>query len=86
MPSDISTPYSCSSEDFGALYTEGERAGGLTVHHPIFRRSDFDQNDLIFYDICCRQASRCDLFHERRPVDDCSWYRPPQTGLSKQRV
>ena len=69
----------CSPQSFGALLTEGKYGSPLLISNPYFHsRQVYEDDDLNFHRMCCLDADRCDLFHMRRPSDDCSTYRPPR--------
>jgi hypothetical protein len=70
---------------FGALLDplnslNGE-AGSLLRFNPFFESDDYLASDVAFRTTCCEDSDLCDLYYERRPSDDCRFYRPPRRGV-----
>lgn len=71
---------------FSALKTSPDEglAGTMLFYHP--SRNDFDRQrylgrDVEFYTRCCTDIDLCDMFFERRIINDCQEYAPPAIGI-----
>ena len=73
--------YSTSPQMFGSLVLQGRSSGGLLRYHPWWswtinypKYIEYDRNP---QEICCLSAvGYCNLYHERRPVNNCEGYIP----------
>ena len=54
----------------------------MALYHPIHFSDEFTVFDKQFKDTCC-SSGQCDMFHERRPIDNSTDYKPPFFGEKK---
>ena len=52
-------------------------AGTLLAFDPVTDSRQYRRYDLAFRGVCCGTEGGCDLFLERRPINDCRNYREP---------
>ena len=64
---------------FGSLITSGSSASSALSANPFFffSRPSYLVQDLEFRQACCVDVNFCSLYHERRPIERCFFYRPP---------
>ena len=66
----------CYSLPFGALLTGTQNGGSLLVSY--IPDESLQQNNRVPQQECCAPGvGLCDLYYERRPSDDCTFYIPP---------
>ena len=73
--------YSRSSQMFGALVLQGRSSGGLLRYHPWWSYTvnypNYIEYDRNAQELCCLTAvGYCNLYHERRPPNNCDGYIP----------
>ena len=67
---------------FGALLDpmnslDGE-AGSLLLFNPFFQQANYLAFDVALRTSCCEDSDLCDFYYDRRPSDNCLFYRPPR--------
>ena len=66
-----------------ALYTSLPEAGTLLSFDPISDERNY-ANEESFRKHCCVNGGGCNLFQERRPINNCIEYQEPSMGMNHQ--
>ena len=69
----------------GALVLEDDDSivsTSLALSNPIFFPDLYFSTELLLRSACCGSVGRCDLYRQRRPPNNCLFYRPPRFSES----
>ena len=62
-----------------ALQMGGSQGSSMALYHPIHYSDEYATFDTEFREKCC-SSGLCNVFHERRPIDNSTDYIPPSFG------
>ncbi|XP_045193379.2 uncharacterized protein LOC123549396 [Mercenaria mercenaria] len=71
----------CYETGTTSLLTTIPGAGFLSLYNPLRAAVLYQDQDLEPYRWCCERTDLCDLFMQKRPVDDCTAYEAPTPGF-----